>query len=104
MNWYVNQEVVCIKTHSQKIVIKDNIYVIKGLKIAECKCGLVVDIGADATTDEIGGTYYCVSCKNNYTLEDNKAWILPSLFRPLDELCNISELTEILTETKPFEV
>jgi hypothetical protein len=98
MNWYIGQEIVCVKTHSERLVKKDELHTILGLK--QCKCGAIkidVDIEACCYID-----FSC--CGIEYENHENIMWFSETLFRPLDELADITELTEVLENTKPFEV
>ena len=96
MNWYVNQEVVCVQSDDPQLIV-DSIYEISAIRKSPCKCG---GFDFDVSLPCSGG----IECECGYIEESNIMWYHESQFRPLDELCNISELTEILTETKPFEV
>lgn len=96
--FYVGQDVVAITTHDEGFYKEGDIFVVKGLKQGCCKrCPLDIDIGQ---ITEFGTVcHYC-----DYDEETTIRWFNANNFRPLDELTNISELTEILENTKPFEI
>lgn len=102
MEFHINQDIVCIKTHSKKKVIEGQIYVAKALKQGVCKCSKVlVDVGI--ANNDLPNTLYkaCGTCGDNFfpfLSNDGIWWINVELFKPLDELCNIDELTEVLNE------
>lgn len=98
-NFHIGQDVVCIKTHSEGIVKKGSVYVIKGLKLG-C-CTIFVDVGIKAPNLNGSGTFEvnCFKCKKiTYCHTDNTHWIGASLFAPLDTLTDISEIEEILNQ------
>lgn len=101
MDFYIGQDIVAIKDHSQGVFKEGEVFTIKGLKGSYCKCKKVlIDIGifSDAHTIKCN---YC----GNITIKDNStAWFSERCFAPLDTLADISELTEHLETTKPFEV
>ena len=99
MNWYIGQNIVAIVDHSKGKFKDGDSFVIKSLLEGVCNCPnkkILIDVGLVAN----GGKSKCITCN----VVVSGCWFADSCFAPLDELCNISELTEILTETKPFEV
>lgn len=78
MNWYINQDIVCIKTHSKGYVKEGRVYTIKGLK--RCKCGVVnIDIGVSNGV----GNIQCTPCGNWFkTL--GEFYFSEHLFAPLE--------------------
>lgn len=98
-NWFINQDIVCIKTHSEGVVIEGNVYTIKSLR--KTCCIVQIDIGAKAP-DLNGSTLFesrCRECKKTtYNHTDNTYWIAERLFVPLDTLTDISEIEEILSQ------
>lgn len=98
MKWYIGQEIVCIKTHSEGVVLKGQVYTIKDIKQV-CQCGVLLDVGIRINSDLIGKIVKCRHCYSVY-YKDNAHWILETLFAPLD--FDISELTELLKE--PIEI
>lgn len=100
MNWYIGQDIVCVKTHSRGVVKEGNVYTIKSLKDSECKCGgVLIHVGVSATTKNSE----CIKC-GHFSPNNGQWWLKEFLFSPLDELANIDELNEVLETTKPFEV
>ena len=78
----VGQRVVCIKSHSLKIVVKGNTYPIKGL--SKCKCGSwSVDIG-EIISKKKWDYLRCYGCG---VLEKNEGtmWFASALFAPIQE-------------------
>ena len=84
-NWYVGQDIVCIKSHSKGIVKNGEVYTIQAL-MKPC-CSVQIDIGAR------GGLARsrCV-CKNIIGEPDNVFWLGEHRFVPLDEITDISEI------------
>ena len=93
--FYIGQDVVCIKTHSQRIVVKDEVYPCNGLS-KKCDCGVAIDVGIIVPVP-IGELYKCADCRKTIR-SDGKWWMDIKLFVTLDSLVNIDELTEVLTE------
>lgn len=92
MNWYIGQEIVCIRTHSQRKVIYGKTYVIKGLRETSCKCNYVlIDIGIRISFSKS----FCYRC-GDLNFADSIGYFNEILFAPLDQ--DISELTEILEQ------
>ncbi len=99
-NFHIGQDIVCVKTHSQGFVKEGQLYVVKGLSTGICRCNpVIIDVGI--VTDP--APIQCGRCKIIATKigNPNIFWFGESLFRPLDELCDISELTNELK--KPIE-
>jgi len=95
-NWYIGQDIVCIKTHSVGLVKEGNTFTIKGLREGFCKCyKTLINVGVSHPNST--GMVGCNICNNGFQAH-GIAWFDEKLFAPLDTLCNISELTEILTE------
>ena len=94
-DFYVGQEVVCIKSHSQGVVIKDTVYTIKKIKESPCNCRgmLWVDVGIPSPN------YFsrCTRCNRRHPAS-GIWWLNSALFTPLDEIADIRELTEILEQ------
>lgn len=90
MNWYIGQEIVCIKSHSKNAVVKDRIYTIKGIRSKCCHNQLDVGVTTDITN------FYCRSCGHEYN-DIGVWWISEKLFAPL---MDISELESILNQQK----
>lgn len=99
--WRIGQTIVAIKDHSQRKFKQGDVFEINGLKKSFCKCVYtLIDIGIStvATHSECG---HCnIIVKSN----DNIHWFGEDMFKPIDEFANISELTELLENTKPFEI
>lgn len=100
-NFYIGQDIVAICNHSQGRFKEGDIFPVKGLKQGCCKnTPLLIDIGLISNS-----MYNMCPCCNKIEREDDNsaAWYCSSLFKPLDSLVNISELTEVLSEPL-FEV
>ena len=93
MNWYIGQEIVCVKTHSNKAVVRGRTYTIKSLERSPCKCpDVLIDVGLS----DYGDLYQCCDCRMSFEDTSNVFWFSEYLFAPLDQ--DISELTEILSQ------
>lgn len=93
MNWHIGQEIVCVKTHSKRRVVRGKTYTINSLIKSPCKCGhvLISVCGINSPTN----LSRCVYCQ--YEFNNNGIfWLHEELFAPLD--ADISELTEILEQ------
>ena len=103
MNWYIGQDIVCIKTHSQGVVTKDQVYTINALRLTPC-CKKVIEIDIGKVVPAIYGSKTdCVICGRTYNNSDKNWWITERMFAPLDSLADISELTEVLSHPA-FEI
>lgn len=92
--FYIGQDVVCVKTHSRSIVKEGEVYTIKSLRSC-CSCvPVMIDVGK---TKQEYVTNGCGKCC--YILPPSTTlWLGAALFKPLDSLTNIEELTEILEQ------
>lgn len=77
-NFYIGQEVVCIRTHSKNYFIKDKVYKIQSLRVGCSHSTLLIDIG-------IKGSNYGTMCPTCNTIwSDNKnLWCCSSSFAPI---------------------
>ncbi len=99
MNWYIGQEIVAIRTHSQRLIIRGRTYKIKQLQITPCKCNNVdIDVGIPHTYN---GIVECNMCGIKYS-SNGHTWIDERNFAPLDQ--DISELTEILEKENVVKI
>lgn len=96
-NWYIGQDIVCIKTHSKGFVTKDKVYTIKSLK--QSCCHINIDVGLIAPNKALN---YYTDCKACNTISSNGSspilWFHEGLFVPLNSLVDISEIEEILSQ------
>lgn len=91
MNWYIGQDIICVKTNLSKDLVKDKIYTIKGLRNGICKCAnVLIDVGINAS----------ISSCDIHNVKIQGAWHKETLFAPL---ADISELEELLKE-QPTEI
>ncbi len=94
MKWYIGQEIVCVKSHSQGIIKKGEIYVIKGLQSPKCKCNYIsIDVGV------LGSSHYaeCNTCKVSYTKNPFIWWLHEDNFAPIEY--NQDAINKLLEET-----
>jgi hypothetical protein len=97
--WYIGQQIVCIRTHSRGIVKSGEIYKIVGLSTSKCKCvnSTLIDVGIKATAD-FGK---CGICHTKYQKVRDAWWLHEILFAPLEYDQNeIDKLLEINIEEK----
>jgi hypothetical protein len=97
--WYIGQEIVCIRTHSRGIVKSGEIYKIVGLSTSKCKCRnlTLIDVGFKATAD-FGR---CGLCNTRYPKLRDAWWLNEILFAPLEYDQNeIEKLLEITIKEK----
>lgn len=101
MNWYIGQDIVCInakgaetiRTKEHSGLKEGQVYTIIGLRKG-C-CWVEVDVGIPSIASAT--SHVCTKC-NSTTPLTAIWWFRENRFRPLDELVNIDELTEILNE------
>jgi hypothetical protein len=80
MRFEVGMQVICIKNHSEKVVIKGQSFIISEIKNTEC-CGLtLLDIGIRT---ELG--YTLCSCGKISHVSDCAYWIDALLFIPVQK-------------------
>jgi len=79
--FYVGQKVVCVKTHSQGIVVKGNVYSVKECYLSPCGCNYVVCVGVLAT----GQFNKCTTCGKRRNPESKYHPISHELFAPVQE-------------------
>jgi hypothetical protein len=95
-NWYIGQDIVCIKSHSQGVVKEDEVFVIKGLRTAPCNCGNIeINIGIISNGEVL---HECGSCGAVTTRYESSRFLSERIFAPLDTLTDISEIEEILSQ------
>ncbi len=64
------------------MVVKDEIYIVKGIRISPCKC-CVIELDVGIMPIEQDQIYWCVDC--GFTIPDlNIWWFSSTLFRPID--------------------
>ena len=91
-NWYIGQDIVCIKTHSKGVVKEGNVYTIKSLQSSTCNCQKVyIDVGNTHKYNNM----QCGVCDTIF-ISNCIYWHSETLFAPLDTLTDISEIEEIL--------
>lgn len=92
-NWYIGQEIVAIKDHSQGMFKKNDVFVINNLRTSYCKCGhILIDIGIFAI---VSPTNYCTTCDTLSNTTSKIYWFNEVCFAPLDSFVNHEELNEI---------
>lgn len=93
-NWYIGQDIVCIESYLNYLQEGD-LFVIKALQSAVCKCSMVIiDIGK-ITDFELGA---CSICGTRDIQLHGVHWMHEKYFAPLDTLTDISEIEELLKQ------
>ena len=99
--FHVGQKVVCIKTHSQGVVIKDKVYIVRG-NVSPCKCECV-DVGVieQDYKNEYGELYKQERCPNcgmiyKYT---RKWYLLSKRFAPITEITSTADIAAEIFNT-----
>ena len=101
MNWHIGQEIVANQNHSQGFFKKGEVFTIKGLSSPLCKhSGVMINIGIDGNDY---GALYCWECNADHP-KTNECIFSELWFSALDELCDISEITEHLKTTAPYSL
>jgi hypothetical protein len=97
-NWYIGQDIVCIKTAVSGLVKEGEIFTIKGLQTSFCLCNEVeINVGVKHERPYVR----CGDCGVIVASKSLDLFFSESLFAPLDTLTDISEIEEILNQ--PFE-
>jgi hypothetical protein len=100
MNWHIGMDLVAIRAHLSGYFKEGDVFTIRSLKTSECACKkIMVDIGHKPMSE----VTICSICEG-FNSQISVRWHGAEDFKPLDTLCDISELTEILETTKPYEV
>lgn len=96
MEWYINQDIVAVKEPDNKMFKIGDPLIITGLRESDCKCSKVsICVGHIYSTDFF---MWCSKCGIRKTYPAGPIYWSEKMFRPLDELVNIDELMEILSE------
>ena len=105
MEFHIGMDVVCIETHPNGIVKDGEVYTIKGLRIHPYpKCNeQEIDIGRKAD-NKVGDIVQCHKGHGITYAHSGIWWLRATRFKPLDTLVDISELTEVLENSAPFEI
>jgi hypothetical protein len=77
----IGQKVVCIESHSQNVVVKGQIYVVKGLKVCPICGHLDVDVGIKPPVKSFSTCSGCGTC-----IESSIWWLRASRFAPIEEI------------------
>lgn len=100
MNWYIGQDIVAVIDQPQGDFKIGDTFVIHGISYFPCNCrDVVLDIGIRRN-----GQQRCLACGQSEIDTNTIMWYSENRFAPLDTLADISELTEHLENTKPFEL
>lgn len=92
---------MAIKDHPQGAFKESDVVTIKALRTSPCHCqNTDIHIGLYSNTK----TSFCPICKSYLREATEEWWFNENSFAPLDSLADISELTEHLETTKPFEI
>ena len=91
MKWYIGQDIVCIKSHSQGAVKEGDVFIIKGIKKSCCSIDL------DINFIHLKPMLECPHC---HKLEKSNGiyWFDHNQFAPLESITDISEIEELLKE------
>lgn len=96
MEFTIGMQVVCVNDSNNRSLTKDKVYTIIELKIG-CECiPLLIGIKVNSDYDS-SVCFICGMRSPNHLFNSAR-------FKPLDEFSDISELTNLLKETKLFEI
>lgn len=96
MNWYIGQEIVCIKTHSQGVIKRGQAFTIKAVRESQCSCDYIeIDIGIRYFSFGM-----CVKCGYTASNPEPEWWFSERNFAPLEY--NQQAIDELLEQ--PCEV
>jgi hypothetical protein len=102
MNWYIGQRVVAVKDHSQRLVLKNQEFIVLGVIV--CRCGTKkLDIGLRSNMDLQCG--HC-RCGHKDYRSDKILWMSERLFAPIEPKHELSSTTyeDIMTEIEAREL
>lgn len=103
IDYTIGDDIVCIRTHSLKIVKEGDLKTCLGLRPAACNCSTFeVNIGIKSKQQiPIGELAICSKCGITHIVQDNTWWLASHLFKKLDTLVE-TEYNELLeTLEKP---
>jgi len=89
--WHIGQDVVSLINHHQCDLKKGDVKTIRGLKQGCCN-KVLLDVGIEINKNRLSN---CVTC-GKQTPSNGIGWLSEKVFKPLDELSDISELLEVL--------
>lgn len=89
----IGDKVVCIRTHCNNAVIKNNIYVVCG--VYTCNCGhVMLDVGIiNGDHNTLSECSYCGKC-----IRTNTWWVSQRLFSPINNFITSTEIDAIKEE------
>ena len=102
MNWYIGQEIVAIRNHSQGLFKKGDEFIIKGIKYGTCSCKVVfLDIGIVG----LNNSTLCVICGRD-TVAGKEQGFHDFCFAPKEQAgdYSIEELLEEIEVVKEKEL
>jgi hypothetical protein len=94
----IGKKVICIRTHSQGVVVEGKIYMIRDLRACSTCNVLQIDVGIKSN-NVLG---FCI-CKNKNPTHGIH-WLSNKLFRPLDESFAESVLENIMEQIAEEEL
>lgn len=93
MNWYIGQEIVCVRSQSQGYLKRGQVFTIKGLRDSFCNCKIVlIDVGIR----EKNSHNLCGICNIKSFGQMDIGWFAESFFAPLEY--NQDAINELLEE------
>lgn len=106
--FYVGQEVLCIKTHPNGVVVRWNKYTVMGIRRSRCPaCGILLDVGiTEGFPEDMGMASHCEHGLDHRPY-DNIWWLGSFRFIPIDNTLSETtsdEVLEIMNDTHPFKV
>jgi len=94
----VGKKVICIKTHSQRVVVEGKIYTVNNIQICS-ECGTTqLDVGISSNRD-----YGLCLCNKRHPT-NGVHWLSSRIFRPLDESFAESVLENIMEQIAEEEL
>lgn len=96
MDWYIGQDIVAIKNHSQGAFKEGDVFTIKGLRGSQCQCNKIqIDIGKTKDSEK----QCCGRCGASWINDTSAWWFDEIIFTPLDSLVNNDEIQNLIEES-----
>ena len=77
----VGDEIICIKDHTNKLVLNGEVFTVKGFNRNPCCGSTIVDVGIKSTNPNTT----CYSCQCAYKKPNGGYWLAAFLFRKIQK-------------------
>ena len=77
----VGDEIICIQDHSRKLVLKGNVFTVKGFTRNPCCGSTIVDVGIKGPNPKTT----CYTCNCSYVKPNGGYWFAAFIFRKIQK-------------------